>query len=182
MTKTKKLTIIFVLLASIVGLFVVGFFVLRDRTVWQSYTSEQLGFSVLIPDSWKIEEENPPSGPDIMIIDKNSLAFIRVRGMTDLAINSMEMIDSSISRYKNKLAQQDGHSVADFSTENISETVKEFTLSGEFPVNDVIYRYEERGQIATDGRVIIMRATDTPEDFTQSIIAMRKITDSFKLQ
>lgn len=147
----------------------------------QDYSSQSLGFSVSLPAGWTVKEEDVKSGPDILIMDTKSPAFVRIRGFVDPNVDSPEAIQSSIVEYQKTFAMQTGVSLSDFQTEEIKNNIGGFSASGEFPVKDVTYRFFERGWLSMAGQVLILRAADAPESFDESLPVMKKIMDSFKL-
>lgn len=149
---------------------------------WQDYSSDLLGFSISHPAGWKVNEEVAGSGPDILVSEKNGFAFVRIRGLFDPYLSSTEAVQASITQYKKTLSLQEGVSLADFRREEVSGGVGGFYASGEFVINDTAYRYEERGRLSTQGRVLIMRAADAPASFENSMSVMQKIMNSFTLQ
>lgn len=152
-----------------------------DGEQWQYYSNEEIGYSVSLPIDWKVEEEATASGPDILISDTNSLAFLRIRGMFDPYLNSKETIASSIKQYEAALSLQENTTVYAFVPKEFSDEVGGFVVLGEFPIGDALYSFEEHGILITDSRVFIMRAADSSNTFNDSILVMSDIMASFRL-
>lgn len=184
LTQQKKPLVATGIIVSVILLLIVVLVFIKsaDRGIeWQDSSGSTLGFAVSHPAGWTVEEEDATSGPDILISDANSFAFVRIRGFLDPAIfNNRETIVTSIAEYKKALLLQDGVLLNSFQEET-GENTGGFLATGEFPINDIVYRFEERGQLfSTLGQVIIMRAADIPKNFDSSIVIMRKIMESFK--
>jgi len=178
-----------VIVAIIVVLAVLLFSVVRKQVSlpfsekgWQNYSSSSLGFSVSYPSSWNVKEEIAETGPDLLISSNDNSAFVRVRGLLDPHLNSAEAISLSIDGYKKMLVLQESVIISDFQIDEIKDGTGGILVSGQFPINGINYRFEERGQLSTAGHALIMRAADVPENFDSSLPVMKKLMDSFKLQ
>lgn len=147
----------------------------------QKYESEILGFSISYPIGWQIKEETPQSGADVLLSNNNSSAFIRIRGIQDQYLHDKTGIDSSIAKYKEILALQDGTFISEFKTDESTENKGGFFSTGEFNINGESYFFEEHGELSSQGRILIIRGFYKPETFEDSIEEMRTIMDSFYL-
>lgn len=149
---------------------------------WQDYSSSLLGVSLSHPAGWSVQEEAAESGPDILLLETNGSAFVRIRGFVDPYLDSKEAISSSIAEYQTSLALQDGVSISDFQINDIKDDIGGFWLAGEFEVLGSTYRFEEYGWLSMAGQVLILRAADIPQDFDESLPEMKKIMNSFVIQ
>ncbi len=154
----------------------------EPKVLWEEYTSSTLGFSVSHPADWKISETDAESGPDILVQDSNGYAFVRIRGFVDPYLNSAEALNSSIEEYERNLALQDGVEISSFQSNEMENDVGGFSAIGDFSINDITYRFEERGWLSMAGQVLILRAADVPQNFEASLPTMEKIMDSFEIQ
>jgi hypothetical protein len=146
---------------------------------WKEYKSASFGYKVSLPQAWTAKEQTGEGGgPDILFSEPQGLAFVRVRGLYDSQINSPEAIKASIDEYKNSFASQ-GETLTNFKTGEVQNNVGGFFAFGEFKINDISYRFEERGLLATNGKVLIFRASAIPQAYDATIPLMQKIMTSF---
>ncbi len=148
---------------------------------WQEYRSDEIGYSISLPAGWEVQEEATQSGPDILVSDTNSLAFVRIRGLADPYLNSEDAITSSIAKYEEILSSQEGVDVAVFQAVDYNDGVGGFIVLGEFPVGNTRYSFEEHGVLLVNGDVLMIRAADVPDAFNGSIETMSNIIASFIL-
>ena len=149
---------------------------------WQEYYSDTLGFSISHPANWTVTETDAASGPDILIAKQDDSAFVRIRGLLDVNLNNTEAIQTSLDQYQKTLALQPDVRITSVQSQDVGEHVKEFTMTGEFPVTGSTFNFEEKGALATTGRVLLMRVADLPDNFEVSLPTMRKIVDSFTVE
>ena len=149
---------------------------------WQDYASDLFGFTISYPSDWSLKEEVAESGPDILISDKTSLAFVRIRAFLDPYLNSAEALTTSIEDYRKMLALQEKTIVSDFRINDLQNNIGGFSAKGEFLINGVTYNFEEQGKLSTQGQVLLMRVADVSENFKTSLPIMKKIMGTFRLK
>lgn len=154
---------------------------------WQKYTSGEFGYTIAYPSVWNLTEENTGGKREVLVVAPEGLAFARVAAFRDSSITSQETIEASIAEYKSSLeSQTEDHQVKQFES-RMDGNVGVFGVSGLMLVNDIQYQFLEKGVLAQDGRVLIMRGAaenrmGTQEEFEARSSIVRDILDSFKPQ
>ena len=111
---------------------------------------------------------------------------MRVAGFIDPSINSAEAIEASMVEYKASFNDKPNEQLEKFQSKMQGE-IGAFEATGLMLANDVQYRFLERGLLATNGRVLIMRGSVsnaegaiTQKEFEELSATVRKIMDSFR--
>jgi len=153
---------------------------------WQKYSSGEFGYTVAYPDVWNLSEKNSGGSRDLLIVIPGDKAFVRIAGYKDSSLSSKESVEASIEEYKASFNNKPNEQLEKFQSK-IQGEIGGFEATGLMLVNDVQYRFLERGLLATNGRVLIMRgsvsnAEDviTQEEFEELSATVRKILDSFR--
>lgn len=147
----------------------------------EPYTSTAFGYSISKPVAWKVDEGSSASGLSIMIKEPKSAAFLSIRAMSDKSMNSAEAITASIAQYRTSLSAQPNTTVTDFQTGAVENNVGGFIAKGTMTISSVPFQFEERGLLATNGRVLIMRAATIPQIAEITMPLMRQMMESFKI-
>jgi len=152
---------------------------------WVKYTSGELGYEVAYPNGWNLQEGNNEGSRDVLILDPGGMAFVRIAAFNDSSLNSVGAIEASLADYKASYADRPNEELKEFKTE-INGNIGGFGASGFMLVNDVSYQFLERGLLATNGRVLIVRGAVnntetamTSEEFDASVSTVKQIMDSF---
>lgn len=153
-----------------------------DQVQWKEYKSAPLGFTVSHPVAWVVKEQSDEGGPDVLVSESQGFAFVRIRGLFDASLSSPEAVKASIEEYRNSLPTQQDTKITKFAASDVEGNIGGFIALGEFMISGVTYRFEERGLLATNGRVTIMRAAAVPRAYDLTIPLMEKIMESFRLQ
>ena len=153
---------------------------------WQKYTSGEFGYTIAYPSDWNIKENNNAGSRELLITAPGGSAFVRVAGFIDPSINSAEAIEASMVEYKASFNDKPNEQLEKFQSKMQGE-IGAFETTGLMLANDVQYRFLERGLLATNGRVLIMRGsvsnaegTITQKEFEELSATVRKIMDSFR--
>ena len=153
---------------------------------WQKYTSGEFGYTIAYPSDWNIKENNNAGSRELLITAPGGSAFVRVAGFIDPSINSAEAIEASMAEYKASFNDKPNEQLEKFQSKMQGE-IGAFEATGLMLANDVQYRFLERGLLATNGRVLIMRGsvsnaegTITQKEFEELSATVRKIMDSFR--
>jgi len=153
---------------------------------WQKYTSGEFGYTIAYPSDWNIKENNNAGSRELLITAPGGSAFVRVAGFIDPSINSAEAIEASMVEYKASFNDKPNEQLEKFQSKMQGE-IGAFEATGLMLANDVQYRFLERGLLATNGRVLIMRGsvsnaegTITQKEFEELSATVRKIMDSFR--
>ena len=153
---------------------------------WQKYTSGEFGYTIAYPSDWNIKENNNAGSRELLITAPGGSAFVRVAGFIDPSINSAEAIEASMAEYKASFNDKPNGQLEKFQSKMQGE-IGAFETTGLMLANDVQYRFLERGLLATNGRVLIMRGSVsnaegaiTQKEFEELSATVRKIMDSFR--
>ena len=153
---------------------------------WQKYTSGEFGYTIAYPSDWNIKENNNAGSRELLITAPGGSAFVRVAGFIDPSINSAEAIEASMVEYKASFNDKPNEQLEKFQSKMQGE-IGAFEATGLMLANDVQYRFLERGLLATNGRVLIMRGSVsnaegaiTQKEFEELSATVRKIMDSFR--
>jgi len=153
---------------------------------WQKYTSGEFGYTIAYPSDWNIKENNNAGSRELLITAPGGSAFVRVAGFIDPSINSAEAIEASMAEYKASFNDKPNEQLEKFQSKMQGE-IGAFETTGLMLANDVQYRFLERGLLATNGRVLIMRGSVsnaegaiTQKEFEELSATVRKIMDSFR--
>jgi len=149
---------------------------------WQTYSNFYAGYTLRHPPAWKVWDQlNGAAGEDIRIVEPSGAAFVRILWTVDPSIRSPEEVLASVLSYRQSLAVgKDGTKLSDFKSEIIGDYSVKFTASGEFILDDVPYRFEERGEMITGGIMFIKRGAATPATFNAMRPITQTIINSFK--
>lgn len=156
-----------------------------DQINWKEYKSDKFGYKVSIPASWTIDEKvGQNGGPEILISEPKKFAFVLIRAFYDASVNSPENVEKSINAFQKSVSSQPGTIIEKFETGEIENNTGGFIYSGEFKISDVTFRFEEKGLLSTNGRILIFRSAAVKDKniFDIFIPLMRKITESFTLE
>jgi hypothetical protein len=154
---------------------------------WTKYTSGEFGFSVAYPEDWNFKENNNGGSREMMFVSPGGKAFVRVAAFIDDSLKTPEAVEASMAQYKATLEAKDENEevLKQFKSE-MNNQMGGFMASGMMASNGSAYQYLERGLLATNGRVLIMRGgVDTSEtkltqaEFDSLVAAVKKIMDSF---
>jgi len=153
---------------------------------WQKYTSGEFGYSVAYPSEWNLSENNTGGSRDLLITGAGGKAFVRIAGYKDDSLSSKESVEASMAEYKASFNSKPNEQLEKFQSK-MQEEIGGFEASGLMLVNNVQYLFLERGLLATNGRVLIMRGAVsnaegaiTQEEFEKLSGTVRQIMDSFK--
>src|SRR3989344_3437298 len=153
---------------------------------WQKYTSGEFGYSVAYPEGWNVREENTGGSRDLLIVAPEGTAFVRISGFKDSSLSSQEAVEASMAEYKASFDNKPNEKLEGFQSK-MEGKIGGFQASGLMIANDIQYRFLERGLLATNGRVLIMRGSVsnaegaiTQKEFEELSATVRKIMDSFR--
>ena len=155
---------------------------------WVKYTSGEFGYSLAYPDGWNISENNGEGSRDVLITAPQGKAFVRIAGFQDASVNSVTAVEASMAAYKASLESKSDEQLNEFKSE-MKSGIGYFGAAGKMDVGGIIYQFLERGMLATNGRVLIMRGavntseTDlTQEEFDSHIATVKQIMGGFAIQ
>ena len=153
---------------------------------WQKYSSGEFGYTVAYPDTWNLSEKNSDGSRDLLIVIPGNKAFVRITGYKDFSLSSKESVEASIEEYKASFNDKPNEQLEKFQSK-MEGKIGAFEAAGLMLANDVQYRFLERGLLATNGRVLIMRGSVsnaegaiTQKEFEELSATVRKIMDSFR--
>ncbi|KKU04328.1 MAG: hypothetical protein UX07_C0040G0011 [Parcubacteria group bacterium GW2011_GWA2_45_30] len=149
---------------------------------WQTYSNFYAGYTLRYPPAWKVRDSlNGVAGEDIRVVGPGGAAFVRILWTADPSIRGSEEVRASVLTYRQSLAEgKDGTKLSDFESEIIGDYSVKFTASGEFILDDVPYRFEERGEMITGGIMLIKRGAAIPSAFNAMRPIIQTIINSFK--
>ena len=154
----------------------------------RAYTSGEFGYSVAYPSDWNLQENNDGGSRDVILLAPGSKAFARIAGFKDDSLNSAAAVEASIAAYKASFATKTTEELKEFKSEMQAE-IGGFMASGRMQMGEGIYQFLEKGLLATNGRVLIMRGgVDTSEtnltqaEFETHVATVKQIMESFATQ
>lgn len=152
----------------------------KTQEGWQEFKSEQFGYTVSYPASWIVKEQPIQDvSPELLIVEPNGLAFVRIVAFYDPSLTDADAIRASIAAYREKLRSGEEDSrLFDFESD-VQENIGGFFAYGEFYLGDTLHRYEERGLLATNGRVLLMRGAVFVTEFDKLAPTLAQMMDSF---
>lgn len=152
---------------------------------WTTYTSGEFGYTVAYPEGWNMQEGGSGGSRDVFISAPKNAAFVRIAGFVDSSINSAAAVENSIAQYKASFADKPSEQLNEFTSEMQGE-IGGFAASGRMAAGEALYQFLERGLLAVNGRVLIMRGgvlTDktalTQEEFDGYAKDIKTIMNSF---
>ena len=149
---------------------------------WSKYTSGEFGYSILYPKNWNLKDNNNETSREILIVAPESKAFVRVVAFKDPSLTSVATVEGSIAEYKASFDEKPNETLKEFTSE-INGEIGGFLASGLMQVDALVYQFLEKGLLATNGNVLVMRGaakTGVPE-FEELGKIVKQILDSFVL-
>lgn len=147
----------------------------RQSEDWQTYKSDGYGYSLSYPQDWMAKEN---SASETQVNSPDAKAFVFVTALMDPSLGGEGALAKSIDEYEKSIKAKTDTKVYEFKGE-AQDQIGGFILAGETYLNDASYRFEERGLLATNGRVLIMRGMVLATEFNTYASTLAKIMDSF---
>src|SRR3989344_8687490 len=147
---------------------------------WVEYPNTEVGYTIYYPQDWKLQENNEQGAEEILLVAPEGTAFVRVAAFQDSSITSEETIRASMKEYEASFAGKSDEVVTKFESDVIN-TVGYFRVTGGMQINKVPYSFLERGMLAQNGNVIIMRGATVTANVQALAPIINQIMESFWL-
>lgn len=155
---------------------------------WQKYNSGEFGYSVAYPSGWNLTENNNEGSRDVLMAAPEGKALVRISGFMDSSLSSKETVEASIAEYKASFENKPNEMLKGFQSK-VEDNMGRFEAAGLMLINDVQYQFLERGLLAINGRVLLLRGAVntsetelTQEEFDTYVSTVRQVMDSFRTQ
>lgn len=155
---------------------------------WQKYTSGEFGYSVAYPSGWNLTENNNEGSRDVLMVASEGKALVRISGFMDSSLSSPAAVEASMAEYKTSFESKPNEMLKGFQSK-MEGNIGGFEASGFMLISDVQYQFLERGLLATNGRVLIVRGAVntsetslTQEEFDAYVSTVKQVMDSFTTQ
>ncbi|MBI2617239.1 hypothetical protein HYW55_03845 [Candidatus Gottesmanbacteria bacterium] len=151
-----------------------------ESDTWETYQSSQYGYSVKHPKGWIVDDSQFATKQEISIYEPSKNAGVQINAYQDNSVNSAASMKDSMQAFKEKMSSEPNLKVAKF-TDNVEGNIGGFIATGEQIINGETYIFENRGLLATNGRILIFHGNikvDKKQEYTDTI---SKIMESFSL-
>ena len=146
----------------------------------QTYTNEELGFSVWQPASWLVDVNSKSPGRDVRVLHKSKNAYVRFTALQDPGLSDQEYLEGSINARKEELENSLEVTVNDFQIQTEAGGGI-WSADGVETVAGRTWRFGEVGQLAGNGRVFIVHMAAVEDQADEYLPQLLKIRESFQV-
>lgn len=155
---------------------------------WLKYTSGEFGYTIVYPDEWNLLEQDSEGSRNVVIAAPENKALVRIAAFLDQSLSTPAAVETSMTEYKASFENKPDELLKQFQSK-MEGNVGGFEASGFVLISGVQYQFLERGLLATNGRVFIMRGAVntsetamTQEEFGAHVATIKKIMESFSVR
>lgn len=146
---------------------------------WETYRNAKFGYSVKHPEGWTVDDSQFEKIQEIMIVESGKNAYVKVNAYQDRGVNSQETVSASIAEFKQKIENTPDMKLTQFK-DSFEGDVGGYIALGQQTIAGVPFAFENRGLLATNGRVLIFHGAYKASEPSYGEI-IRKIILSFAL-
>lgn len=150
---------------------------------WLKYNSGEFGYTIAYPDNWNLLEQSSGGSRNVVIAAPQNKAIVRVAAFIDQSLSTPEAVEASMAEYKASFEAKPDELLKQFQSK-MQGDIGGFEASGFVLINGIQYQFLERGLLATNGRVLILRGAvntklEAQEDVDAHGAIVKQILNSF---
>jgi len=151
-----------------------------QKVTWETYTSEQYGYTVKIPSGWKVTDTPSETSREISIVHPQAKALVLITALKDANLKDIDYMKSSIAQFKEKLENDPSITKLGKFTDKVEGSVGMFAVRGLEKREGAEWYFEQRGILSTAGKVVLFHgaAQSTTNKAYADVIS--EIIESFK--
>lgn len=153
----------------------------QDKGVkWQTYTSDEYGYTFKIPSGWKVIDIPKETSREIIITHPQTKAMVSITALKDERIKDVNFMKDSIAKFIDKL-KNDPVIVRIISEPNQQVTGNKgtFIVKGEEKKEGKNWYFEQRGVLSTDGKVLLFYGKSLTSEGDVYTNIVTEIIDSY---
>ena len=151
-----------------------------DQVEWETYTSEEYGYSVDIPKGWEVTDTPSENSREITIIHPGAQAIVLITGLKDEGLQDITYMKESMQAFKEKLENDPATTKLTKFQDQVQGDIGGFIALGEEFRSGINWNFEHRGLLSTDGRILLFHGAAQSNVHQQYKGIISKIIESFK--
>lgn len=153
-----------------------------SNVVWETFKSDQYGYTVRIPEGWKVTDNPSENSREITVMHPGAQAIVLITALNDEGLKDTAYMKSSMQDFKEKL-ENDPQTlqVAKFQ-DKIEGNTGGFIAVGEEKRSGVNWYFEQRGLLNTSGRILLFHGAAQSNVYKQYKDIISEIIESFTIE
>ena len=149
--------------------------------VWETYKSDQYGYTVRIPQGWKVTDNPSQNSRETTIMHPGAQVIVLITALKDEKLKDTAYMKSSMQDFKEKL-ENDPQTiqVAKFQ-DKVEGNTGGFIAIGEEKRSGVNWYFEQRGLMNTNGRILLFHGAAQSNVYKQFTGIISEIIESFAI-
>ncbi|MDP1743872.1 MAG: hypothetical protein Q8L51_03770 [Candidatus Amesbacteria bacterium] len=154
---------------------------MRGNSGWKTFSSKQYGYSLKYPSNWQVQENNTKDTREILVSAKDKSALVKINAYHDPSMTTTDKVTKAIAEMKNKMKTDKNLRVTAFK-DSLEGQVGGYIAQGYQKFDTEEWRFENRGLLATNDRVLIMHGAVKPSSPATQWKIIYEIMESFALE
>lgn len=151
-----------------------------DAAGWERFHSDQFGYFVKHPKGWIVNDSGFAKKQEIWVVETTKKAAVKINAFFDKSLNSEEAVKGAIGAFREKMNSEPDLRVTEFK-DSMEGKVGGFIAKGEETIGGEKFIFENRGLIATNGKILIFHGNFRADEAEKYGGVIPKIIESFGL-
>lgn len=154
---------------------------LQGKPSWKTFSNEQYGYTLKYPSNWQAKDNSAQNTREIVITANDKSALIKINAYHDPAMTTKEKVIQAIAAMKNRMQSEKNLRVTVFK-DSIENEIGGYISQGYQKFGDEEWKFENRGLLATNDRILIMHGAVKPPFPAAQWKIVYEIMKSFALE
>lgn len=149
---------------------------------WETYKSQQYGYTVKIPKGWKVTDTPSETSREISIVHPGAQSLVMITALKDEKLKDINYLKDSIKAFKEKLEKDPATLQLAKFEDKVEGNTGGFIAIGEEKREGVNWYFEQRGLLSTNGRVLLFHGAAQSNVYKEYKDIITEIIKSFSLE
>ena len=149
---------------------------------WTTFKSDQYGYQVSHPPSWKIEEQHTATSRGVKIYPEQGFAYLIIHAYRDDRLTTNDGMKQAVQELRDALQNDPDVKLTGFSgKKEEGSNVGGYIATGTETRFNKNWKFEEKGLLDTSGKVVLAHGALSPEIADESWQVIYMIEKSFQI-
>ena len=149
---------------------------------WKTYTSDEYGYTVMVPADWKVTDTPSKTSRETSITHPQGKALVLITALKDDNLKDITYMKDSIAQFKEKLENDSATLKLDTFNEQTDGNIRAFIATGLERRGGADWVFEQRGMLSTNGRVLLFHGAAQSAVSTAYTDVVSEIIEIFKME
>lgn len=134
---------------------------LQGKPSWKTFSNEKYGYTLKYPSNWQAKDNSAENTREIIVTANDKSALVKINAYHDPTMITAEKVTQAVAAMKNKMKTDKNLRVTAFK-DSFEGQIGGYIAQGYQKFGEEEWRFENRGLLATNDRILIMHGAVKP--------------------